>query len=123
MNKLICMLMLAVLGYSESSCAEVFVRVDDAGNTTYTNIKDGADMQEPAESDVQVPSSKSSKAYKKDPELVIAPEVQSARDKKRKEILQSELDSEVALLKTDKDPDAKQSHERNIGLLKKELAR
>ena len=123
MNKFIFIFMLAVAGYANTSFAEVFVRVDDAGNATYTNIKDGADMQEPADSDVQMPSSKSSKAYKKDPELVIAPEVQSARDKKRKEILQSELDSEVALLKTDKDPDAKQSHERNIGLLRKELVR
>ena len=122
MNKFRMMVFLLLVGNIESSLAEVFVRVDDAGKTTYTNIKDSPDMQEPVDADVKISSAKT-KAYKNDPDLVIAPEVQSERDGKRKQILEAELNSEIALLKSDKDREAKQTHERNIDLLKKELGR
>lgn len=121
--KKIRLFILLTIAYANVSMAEVFVRVDEFGNTTYTNIKDSVDMEEPTAKEEVQRTDKNATNVKKDPNLIVAPEVQSARDVKRKQILQAELDSEISLAKTEKDQIVKQAHERNIELLKKELAK
>lgn len=117
------LLMVSLFCCMQCANADVFVRVDELGNTTYTNIKDISTMEEPSVNEINSASEKHSTVKEKSADFVISPEVQSTRDNKRKKILQAELDSELVLANSEKDPAAKQAHIRNIELLKKELSR
>lgn len=98
--------------------AEVFVRVDASGNTTYTNLKQGG----LEEAQVTLKGQQSA-GVKKLPTMVIAPQEQNVRDQKRRDILQTELNSEMALLKSEVTPASRLVHQQNIELIRKELAR
>lgn len=121
-NKIANVLIFGIWILCTNAAAAVFVQVDENGNTTYSNIapegvKDTSQTTDFEKKQITPPAVQAE-------QFKISSQKQSARDKKRYEILTDELNAEKRAYSQalDKHNDEdKEVHMRNITLLEKEI--
>jgi uncharacterized membrane protein len=120
MNKVSLIFVIFIL--CTNAAAAVFVQVDENGNATYTNIapegvKDTSQTTDLEKKQIASPAVQTE-------QFKISSQEQSARDKKRYEILTDELNAEkraYAEAQNKHNDEEKEVHMRNITLLEKEI--